>query len=76
MYFNYFLKGRVFLKIFLYTRLEGVLLKIINIKYIGSFYNNYIFSPFPRCEVGIQELPKNSALGRLRGSDNVVNFFY
>ncbi|XP_050224651.1 uncharacterized protein LOC126674269 isoform X2 [Mercurialis annua] len=24
-----------------------------------------------RCEVGIQELPKNSALGRLRGSDNV-----
>ncbi|KAF7831548.1 homoserine dehydrogenase [Senna tora] len=25
-----------------------------------------------RCEVGIQELPKNSALGRLRGSDNVV----
>ncbi|KAL5763604.1 hypothetical protein ACOSQ2_016198 [Xanthoceras sorbifolium] len=25
-----------------------------------------------RCEVGIQELPKNSALGRLRGSDNVL----
>jgi hypothetical protein len=25
MYFNYFLKGRVFLKIFLYTRLEGVI---------------------------------------------------
>jgi hypothetical protein len=24
MYFNYFLKGRAFLKIFLYTRLEGV----------------------------------------------------
>lgn len=25
-----------------------------------------------RCEVGIRELPKESALGRLRGSDNVV----
>jgi len=25
-----------------------------------------------RCEVGIQEVPKDSALGRLRGSDNVV----
>lgn len=25
-----------------------------------------------RCEVGIQELPKSSALGRLRGSDNVL----
>ncbi|KAF5930173.1 hypothetical protein HYC85_031046 [Camellia sinensis] len=25
-----------------------------------------------RCEVGIQELPKNSPLGRLRGSDNVL----
>ncbi|XAR52274.1 Homoserine dehydrogenase [Bertholletia excelsa] len=25
-----------------------------------------------RCEVGIQELPKASALGRLRGSDNVL----
>nr|POE99958.1 hypothetical protein CFP56_48944 [Quercus suber] len=24
-----------------------------------------------RCEVGIQELPKDSPLGRLRGSDNV-----
>ncbi|KAJ4834867.1 hypothetical protein Tsubulata_012974 [Turnera subulata] len=31
-----------------------------------------------RCEVGIQELPKNSPLGRLRGSDNVVKlkFFF
>lgn len=28
---------------------------------------------FYRCEVGIQELPRNSALGRLRGSDNVVS---
>ncbi|XWS53233.1 hypothetical protein CRYUN_Cryun11dG0140300 [Craigia yunnanensis] len=27
----------------------------------------------PRCEVGIQELPKNSALGRLRGSDNLAS---
>lgn len=26
-----------------------------------------------RCEVGIQELPKDSPLGRLRGSDNVVS---
>ncbi|KAG5517261.1 hypothetical protein RHGRI_037875 [Rhododendron griersonianum] len=25
-----------------------------------------------RCEVGIQELPKNTPLGRLRGSDNVL----
>nr|AFK39931.1 unknown [Medicago truncatula] len=29
----------------------------------------------PRCEVGIQELPKNSALGRLRGSDNVLEVY-
>ncbi|XP_021715587.1 uncharacterized protein LOC110683503 isoform X3 [Chenopodium quinoa] len=28
-----------------------------------------------RCEVGIQELPKNSALGRLRGSDNVLEVY-
>lgn len=28
-----------------------------------------------RCEVGIQELPKNSPLGRLRGSDNVVEIY-
>ncbi|TXG73429.1 hypothetical protein EZV62_002008 [Acer yangbiense] len=28
-----------------------------------------------RCEVGIQELPKKSALGRLRGSDNVLEIF-
>ncbi|XP_028758033.1 uncharacterized protein LOC114717116 isoform X2 [Neltuma alba] len=26
----------------------------------------------PRCEVGILEIPKNSALGRLRGSDNIL----
>ena len=32
---------------------------------------------FPhRCEVGVQELPKNSALGRLRGSDNVVRIHH
>ncbi|OWM69078.1 uncharacterized protein LOC116210549 [Punica granatum] len=28
-----------------------------------------------RCEVGIQELPRNSALGRLRGSDNVLEVY-
>lgn len=28
-----------------------------------------------RCEVGIQELPKDSALGRLRGSDNVLEIY-
>lgn len=28
-----------------------------------------------RCKVGIQELPKESALGRLRGSDNVVEIY-
>ncbi|KAK4790465.1 hypothetical protein SAY86_017769 [Trapa natans] len=28
-----------------------------------------------RCEVGIQELPKNSALGRLKGSDNVLEIY-
>ncbi|KAL8140941.1 hypothetical protein V2J09_006962 [Rumex salicifolius] len=28
-----------------------------------------------RCEVGIQELPKNSALGRSRGSDNVLEVY-
>lgn len=28
-----------------------------------------------RCEVGIQELPKNSPLWRLRGSDNVVEIY-
>lgn len=28
-----------------------------------------------RCEVGIQELPRNSPLGRLRGSDNVVEIY-
>ncbi|GAU47441.1 hypothetical protein TSUD_403940 [Trifolium subterraneum] len=28
-----------------------------------------------RCEVGIQELSKNSALGRLRGSDNVLEIY-
>ncbi|OIV90180.1 hypothetical protein TanjilG_01376 [Lupinus angustifolius] len=27
------------------------------------------------CEVGIQELPKNSPLGRLRGSDNVLEVY-
>ncbi|QCD78798.1 homoserine dehydrogenase [Vigna unguiculata] len=27
------------------------------------------------CEVGIQELPKNSPLGRLRGSDNVLEIY-
>ncbi|KAK3136021.1 hypothetical protein QOZ80_5BG0426830 [Eleusine coracana subsp. coracana] len=27
------------------------------------------------CQVGIRELPKNSALGRLRGSDNVVEIY-
>ncbi|XP_030937729.1 uncharacterized protein LOC115962986 [Quercus lobata] len=29
-----------------------------------------------RCEVGIQELPKDSPLGRLRGSDNVVYLLF
>lgn len=28
-----------------------------------------------RCQVGLQELPKDSALGRLRGSDNVVEIY-
>ncbi|KAJ4724570.1 Homoserine dehydrogenase [Melia azedarach] len=28
-----------------------------------------------RCDVGIQELPKNSALGRLRGSDNALEIY-
>ncbi|XP_062082416.1 uncharacterized protein LOC133788821 isoform X5 [Humulus lupulus] len=28
-----------------------------------------------RCEVGIQELPKDSALGRLKGSDNVLEIY-
>lgn len=28
-----------------------------------------------RCRVGLQELPKESALGRLRGSDNVVEIY-
>ncbi|XP_049394636.1 uncharacterized protein LOC125858908 [Solanum stenotomum] len=28
-----------------------------------------------RCEVGIQEVPNDSALGRLRGSDNVVEIY-
>lgn len=28
-----------------------------------------------RCEVGVQELPKNSVLGRLRGSDNVLEVY-
>ncbi|KAH9773655.1 homoserine dehydrogenase [Citrus sinensis] len=28
-----------------------------------------------RCTVGIQELPKNSPLGRLRGSDNVLEIY-
>ncbi|KAG2674054.1 hypothetical protein I3760_13G118400 [Carya illinoinensis] len=28
-----------------------------------------------RCEVGIQELPKDSPLGRLRGSDNVLEIY-
>ncbi|KAL1832159.1 hypothetical protein DCAR_0102173 [Daucus carota subsp. sativus] len=28
-----------------------------------------------RCEVGIRELPKESALGRLRGSDNVLEIY-
>ncbi|KAK9279801.1 hypothetical protein L1049_013483 [Liquidambar formosana] len=28
-----------------------------------------------RCEVGIQELPKSSPLGRLRGSDNVLEIY-
>ncbi|KAJ1688960.1 hypothetical protein LUZ63_013115 [Rhynchospora breviuscula] len=28
-----------------------------------------------RCNVGLQELPKDSALGRLRGSDNVVEIY-
>ncbi|XP_039017267.1 homoserine dehydrogenase-like [Hibiscus syriacus] len=27
------------------------------------------------CDVGIQELPKNSALGRLRGSDNMLEIY-
>ncbi|KAH0713118.1 hypothetical protein KY289_009077 [Solanum tuberosum] len=27
------------------------------------------------CEVGIQEVPKDSALGRLRGSNNVVEIY-
>ena len=27
------------------------------------------------CQVGLEELPKNSALGRLRGSDNVVEIY-
>lgn len=38
----------------------------------GSF--DVVALNFCRCEVGIQELPRNSALGRLRGSDNVVSF--
>ncbi|XP_068659982.1 uncharacterized protein [Aristolochia californica] len=28
-----------------------------------------------RCQVGLQELPKNSPLGRLRGSDNLVEIY-
>lgn len=28
-----------------------------------------------RCQVGLQELPKDSPLGRLRGSDNVVELY-
>ncbi|KAJ6790645.1 uncharacterized protein M6B38_174385 [Iris pallida] len=29
----------------------------------------------PRCQVGLKELPKDSPLGRLRGSDNVVEIY-
>ncbi|KAK4408363.1 Homoserine dehydrogenase [Sesamum angolense] len=35
-------------------------------------YNGYQFS---RCEVGIQEVAKDSALGRLKGSDNVLEIY-
>jgi hypothetical protein len=40
MYFNYFRKGLVFLKIFLYTILEGVYLTMV--KYFGGGHDSYI----------------------------------
>lgn len=46
---------------------------IILIPFVDIVSNMVVtLSAFGRCEVGIQELPKQSALGRLRGSDNVV----
>ena len=42
---------------------------------IALFYSFFFFF-IRRCEVGIQELPKDSPLGRLRGSDNVVSTMF
>ncbi|CAM0950398.1 unnamed protein product [Alopecurus aequalis] len=38
------------------------------LRYVGVIGNT-------GCQVGLQEVPKNSALGRLRGSDNVVEIY-
>ena len=42
----------------------------------GRLVSMFLISPFCRCQVGLQEVPKDSALGRLRGSDNVVCYIF
>ncbi|XP_060170064.1 homoserine dehydrogenase-like isoform X1 [Lycium barbarum] len=41
----------------------------------GNVLRYVCFIDDSRCEVGTQEVPKDSALGRLRGSDNVVEIY-
>ncbi|XP_060170057.1 uncharacterized protein LOC132600732 [Lycium barbarum] len=41
----------------------------------GNVLRYACFIDDSRCEVGTQEVPKDSALGRLRGSDNVVEIY-
>lgn len=49
---------------------------VVEFKLFGltpTIYNIKCVCTSCRCEVGIQEVAKDSALGRLKGSDNVVS---
>ncbi|KAK6776752.1 hypothetical protein RDI58_027753 [Solanum bulbocastanum] len=72
-------------KVLILARLLGRRLNLDNMKKIedrikqvsanGNVLRYVCLIDDARCEVGIQEVPKDSALGRLRGSDNVVEIY-
>lgn len=53
---------------------HGIVMNFLSLYFhLLIFFDDFFYDCFlGRCEVGILEVPKESPLGRLRGSDNVV----
>lgn len=54
---------------------KDIQLRIKNASSNGNVLRYTCLIDETRCEVGIQEVPRDSALGRLRGSDNVLEVY-